>query len=184
MRDLDMMERGARATNDSSEDRLAVDAFVQVSSVLTGFEVFELFGTGLAEARYRFFLGVVGSDGVGALVERVLALPPDEPERGQALRAEVLADDRLGPPARSLIKLWYLGTWFALPPAWHAVFGGSASDVTTIPGPESYVEGLVWGILGAHPAGAKPQGYGTWAEPPRPIAIRRPDRGPKQGGPA
>ncbi|HEY8378985.1 MAG TPA: hypothetical protein VIK91_20980 [Nannocystis sp.] len=144
-----------------------MEAFVRASAILTGFDSFELFGTGLAAAHYRFVAGMVGDGCLDEFVACVLALPPTEREREREIRARVLADDRFGPVARSIIKLWYLGTWYALPAEWHRRYGGSDRDVTTIPSREAYVEGLVWGLIGAHPQGAKPQGYGAWAKPPR-----------------
>lgn len=150
-----------------ADERRRIEEFVRASATLTGFESFELFGTGLAAAHYRFVASVVGDDCINELVACVLALPAGEREREREIRASVLADDRFGPVARSVIKLWYLGTWYQLPAEWHRRFGGSDRDVTTIPSSEAYVEGLVWTVIGAHPQGAKPQGYGAWAEPPR-----------------
>lgn len=151
------------------ELRPAVAGFVRASAALTGFEPFELLGTGVATAHHDFVVGVIGEPVMAALVRCVLALPVGEPERERAMRKQVLADDRFGPVARSIIKLWYVGTWFQLSSEWHTRYGGSTTDVTTIPSSQSYVEGLVWGIIGAHPQGAKPQGYGAWAEPPGEI---------------
>jgi len=41
------------------------------------------------------------------------------------------------------------------------------------------VEGLLWTAIGAHPAGAKAPGYGSWAEQPRiPPPAGAPTRRP------
>ncbi|NNH33825.1 hypothetical protein C9413_32005, partial [Rhizobium sp. SEMIA 4085] len=33
--------------------------------------------------------------------------------------------------------------------------------------PDAYIEGLLWKAIGAHPAGAKGPGFGSWAFPPK-----------------
>jgi hypothetical protein len=64
----------------------------------------------------------------------------------------VLADPTLGPVARDLIVLWYCGSW--------------RGEVVS---PEAYVAGLQWVAAGAHPIGARPQGFGAWSLSPEAI---------------
>jgi hypothetical protein len=69
--------------------------------------------------------------------------------------------------ARAVIKLWYAGMWFGLPPEWTDSFGAqTASEASTVTA-ASYQEGLLWRAIGANPPGAKAPGYGSWAQPPR-----------------
>ncbi len=86
-------------------------------------------------------------------------------EGGVALT--ILGDERLGDVARAVTKLWYSGTWFELPHAWTERYGPKPKDTTFVPSPDAYVEGLCGKAIGAHPAGAKAPGYGSWAAPPR-----------------
>ena len=73
---------------------------------------------------------------------------------------------------RALIQLWYLGQWVPLPEDWRNRFGASRFDVAKIISTRAYKEGLVWDAIGAHPMGAKQQGFGAWAqEPPKRGAV-------------
>jgi hypothetical protein len=86
--------------------------------------------------------------------------------REASVRREILGDERLGPIARAILKLWYYGTWYALPEAWHQKYGPAPDDMTFVVSATAYVEGLLWRAIGAHPAGAKAPGFGSWAQPP------------------
>ena len=82
--------------------------------------------------------------------------------------------------ARTLIQLWYNGTWSPLSVGWYT------ANAARIPNPpdlanlgstyvvsaQSYIESLVWTAANTHPMGAKQPGFGTWAEPPKKGAGR------------
>jgi hypothetical protein len=141
--------------------------FLGLSSELTCFTVFELYGTGQASAYFAAVEKVVSSDLLNAMLaawRAVQALPAAE--RKVQLRRQILGDQKLGPVARNMIKLWYSGTWYELPQEWIEVYGATAADVAFVVSPTAYTEGLMWTAFGAHPPGAKAQGYGSWAEPP------------------
>lgn len=145
-----------------------LQTFVQLSAALTGFSAFRLLGTGQAESYLAAIRSVVGDDLVDELLERyrrISAHTGDELSR--LLRAQVFSDERLGPVARNVVKLWFVGTWYQLPSSWRDAFGTAEGDVTFVVSPASYTEGLLWPAIGANPPGAKAPGYGTWAEPPR-----------------
>ncbi|HET9872491.1 MAG TPA: hypothetical protein VFP89_07845 [Propionibacteriaceae bacterium] len=80
--------------------------------------------------------------------------------------AAILDDSDLGPVARSVAVLWYCGTWTQLPSEWRARNGASASDITGVVSSAAYQTGLQWTVIGAHPAGARQQGFGAWATAP------------------
>jgi len=145
--------------------------FLALSSALTGFSAFRLEGTGQTEAYLTTMSNIVGEATVDALVtvhRRVVeATGGEAAELERGLRRELLSDAKLGPVARNLVKLWYVGTWYELPAAWREAFGASPRDRTFVVSPEAYTEGLLWPAVGANPSGAKPLGYGTWAKPPR-----------------
>ncbi len=164
--------------------------FVAFSAEVTAFSAFDLWGTGQAEA---YFSTVVDEVGEGTLRELLAAYrPPEGPSDDPAARASLLDGDifssqRLGPLARNIIKLWYAGVWYELPSQWTpdsvapetraSSSGAPRSSLHEGGAPESakspfvvsaaaYTEGLMWRAIGAHPSGAKAQGYGSWAAPP------------------
>lgn len=85
----------------------------------------------------------------------------------QALRHKILGDTKLGPIARNIIKMWFVGTWYQLPDYWLEKYGMNNNDTTFVVSPNAYKEGLLWPTIGAHPMGAKAPGYATWTAAPK-----------------
>ncbi|TQF01364.1 hypothetical protein E6W39_02820 [Kitasatospora acidiphila] len=134
-----------------------VEQFVALSVALTGFDTFELRGTGMAA---RYLHAVVEEVGEQAYRDFRAALEEVglDPER---LQGE--ADQDL---ARAIAHLWYLGVWPPLAAAVHAELRRQGANTAFTVAPEAYVEGLVWRTFHGHPQGAKAPGFGTWATPP------------------
>jgi hypothetical protein len=142
-----------------------VDSFVALSAALTGFREVDLWGTGQVQAYYDELVATVGDPIVARLLAKgEEALRSIDPET--ELRLLVLDDDDLGPVARNLIVVWYLGQWDPLPREWRNRNGASPLDISRVISADAYVAGLVWPAINAHPMGAKPGGYGSWATPP------------------
>jgi hypothetical protein len=133
------------------------EVFLEVSARLTGFGRVALLGTGMADEYLRALDAVLPA---GTLDELLAA-----GERDDGV-AELLDDAKLGPVARNLILLWYCGTWTALPDEWRAAYGTSPLDTTRVESAAAYLAGLQWVVAGAHPAGARQQGFGAWAVAP------------------
>ena len=146
------------------------DAFLKLSSVLTGFRTFDLRGTGQAETYYSTVDEIVGEE-AKELLETFLQVTgdagADEEALESGLRKQILSDPKLGPIARNIIKLWYVGIWYELPKEWREAYGENDEDRTFMISADSYRDGLLWPTIGANPSGAKPFGYGIWATPPR-----------------
>jgi hypothetical protein len=100
-----------------------------------------------------------------AIVARLLTTG-DEALHSGRLKTLVLDDPDLGPVARNTIVLWYLGQWDALPREWRDRHGASTLDVPRVVSADAYTAGLVWRAIRAHPMGADPPGFGSWANPP------------------
>ncbi len=154
---------------DMQNDR---DAFTAISAVLTGYSKAELHATGCGEDYWHQFRQVTPEPILREFLSHAVALEKTFAKDLEAGASEVrriyLSSDRLGPLARSLIQLWYLGQWVPLSQDWCRKYGVSRFNVSKIISTRAYKEGLVWDAIGAHPVGAKPQGYGAWAmEPPR-----------------
>ncbi len=138
----------------------SVLVFLDLSVALTGFDRAELLGTGLVTDYYDTLLRAIGEREGGKLLQAAednLADPDDFEEFAR--------NPRYGPVAVSIIKLWYLGSWTPLAQQWRDRYGATAYDVQHVVSAHAYQEGLVWPAAGAHPMGAKPGGYGSWAVP-------------------
>jgi hypothetical protein len=145
--------------------------FLDLSAHLSGYDRFRLQGTGQVERYLSTVIDVVGETTVSELLQtydRIRKESGDDPAApDNLLRAEILSDDKLGPLARNIVKLWFVGTWYQLPSAWRAAFGALEKDTTFVVSPDSYTEGLLWPTVGANPPGAKGSGYASWTGPPR-----------------
>ena len=150
--------------------------FLNLSVDLTAFEQVDLLGTGLARQYLAKVRAACGDEVVTALLDAYrearadaagTAGSPDPSLLDRALRHRIFSDDLLGPVARNVIKLWYAGMWYGLPPEWTDANGAQTAAETSTVGTGSYQEGLLWPAIGANPPGAKAPGYGSWALPPR-----------------
>lgn len=163
-----------------------LERFVDLSVSLTGFSAFELRSTGMAATYLETVLGEVGEETLDEILDHFLRAREahgTEAELERQLRAELFGVPRLGAVVRNVIKLWYLGQWYALPddpvdqpsPQRHLYLGRGmqagravalASNQTRVVSGESYLQGLAWRAMLAHPMGGRQQGYSTWGEPP------------------
>lgn len=156
----------------------APETFVALSAVLTGFERVDLYGTGQTAPYWQTVREAVGDDNAAALLATAAAIlercGDDLDALEVATRQDILASARLGPMARNIIQLWYLGTWFQMPATWSAEYGVHVSDTTRIVSPEAYQQSLVYDVMRAHPPGAKQPGYGSWHTAPEPYGKQPP----------
>jgi hypothetical protein len=129
-----------------------LERFVALSAELTGFRRVDLHGTGQARAHLDLLASIAGED----LTARLLA----------ADAQHALADPDLGPLARNLIVLWYLGQWDQLPRAWRERNGASPEDTARVASAAAFRAGLVWPAIGTHAMSANAPGFGTWAKRP------------------
>ena len=146
-----------------------VGRFVKLSTMLTAFSAFDLYGTGEVAEYYGVLSEIVGAPLLVALFDAAddaLAASIDPKVIRAELRARVFSDPTLGPVARNIIKMWYIGNWYELPPEWREANGTHLSDYTRVVSAAAYVEGLLWPAIGANPSGAKAPGYASWQNAP------------------
>ena len=152
------------------------EEFLRLSADLTDFEETDLLGTGLAHEYLAKVRAACGDDVVVGLLDAYRAARAEATDDAgrrdsllldRALRHRIFSDERLGPVARNVVKLWYAGMWYGLPPEWTDRYGAHAAAETSTVTSASYQEGLLWRAIGANPPGAKAPGYGSWAKPPR-----------------
>ena len=144
--------------------------FLSLSAILTGYSRFRLVGTGQADAYLATTRAAVGDVVLNHLLTTFTEVDRDaggeEVALDRGLRARVLSDELLGPVARNLIKMWFVGTWYELPQEWRDRYASREPVSTHVVSPASYIEGLLWPTIGANPPGAKGQGFGSWVGPP------------------
>ena len=133
--------------------------FVELSMPLTGFATYDLHGTGMARLYLDTARRQLGPGHLTAFLDawqRALGTP-EGPKKLSPLHREI---------ARAVTYLWYTGGWPRLAPAAHAALRREVPNTESVASPSSYPEGLVWRAFAGHPAGAKPPGFGTWAQEP------------------
>ena len=131
---------------------------IELSAALTGFSRIDLQGTGVAELYWNTLVEKAGEQTSNDLLEAWQSISKRPSETLETnIRDVILGDPDLGPAARNLIKMWYLGQW---------------ADECIVSG-EAYQQGLVWDAIDAHPQGAKQQGFGTWSLPPKGLNKTR-----------
>ncbi|MEU1308200.1 hypothetical protein ABZ419_04785 [Streptomyces cinnamoneus] len=142
--------------------------FVDMSVRLTGFDEFELRGTGMVRLYHDTTVEQVGREAVGRFIDDLDAAGGDP---------DGLVDETSRDIARAITHLWYLGVWPQLSRSVHAALGRERANVAFVVSPESWTEGLAWRTFDAHPPGAKAPGHGSWSEPPAgapaPGALRQ-----------
>ncbi len=148
----------------------STEQFMGLSCALTGYDLAELHATGMAETYYDLVSTILGGgllgDLLGAWTQAQLHAGGDETALAALMDEHIMEDARLAPMARNIAALWYLGQWNQMPGDWRSQYGAAAQDLTHVVSPLAYREGLVWPTIGAHPMGAKQQGFGAWALPP------------------
>jgi hypothetical protein len=138
-------------------------SFVELSAALTGVNPVLLHGTGMVQAYLRKIESVVPS----RLLERLLGTFAGAGKNSAERCLEgILDDEDLGPVARAITVLWYCGAWTGLPEAWRARNGDVPGDASGVVSSAAYQAGLQWSVVGAHPAGARQQGFGAWSTEP------------------
>jgi len=164
-----------------SPERKRTEQFLLVSSVLTGFDEVDLHGTGMVDRYLAELVAVIGEeaadDVLSACAGIVTRHASNARRQASAIEREMLSSPRLGPVARNIIKMWYLGVWSRLPDTWERSGRRIAADVDRVISADAYVESLVWRAIDSHPPGARQPGFGSWAMPPQPTEDAR--RGPR-----
>lgn len=149
----------------------SLDPFLGISAILTGFSRLDLLGTGCAAEYLQEVTGAAGGQAASELWAAARRILEDFAGDSEGLEAEVrnriLADPKLGPLARAVLKMWLLGRWEQLPGDWRSHYGAHANDVDHVISVRAYQEGLVWRALGSHAPGAHAPGFASWSLPPR-----------------
>lgn len=156
-----------------------LQAFVDMSTALTGFQIASVLGLdpqGIGQGYLDEADRQAGSAQVDALLAQFLALQGQPP---QSVADILLAVVNATPPpsallARSVVKMWYLGSWYA--PA------SVSSNAESVVSSDAYTTGFAWRAMQAHPMGYSELNFGYWSSPPPPLADFGVDEGSGTGG--
>jgi hypothetical protein len=127
--------------------------FLDISVQLTGFSELELLGTGMLQTYFNVMMNKNNMTVVVAFLAEAESILKKNKDNAGALKNDILnnlmPDNLYSGLAKNIITMWYMGSWL--------------NDIIT---PQSYVQGMVWGVADAHPPGAKQPGYASWAIAP------------------
>jgi hypothetical protein len=78
--------------------------------------------------------------------------------------------------ARSIILLWYLGSWYKPKDLKEQATAAKPDRINSseVLSPKAYTQGLVWQIAGAHPMGYSNLQFGYWSRDPRDLNDKPP----------
>lgn len=143
-----------------------LEQFLNLSSLLTGFDKVELLGTGMAEEYFREITRVYKEPVMRLLFEaKAIAEVYGERDPGfeDQIQKRIIEDIEFAQIAKNIIQMWYLGSYTnyndPAPLLYKAAY---------VVSPEAYQQGLIWEAMNSHPQGAKQPGFGSWHLPPRP----------------
>ncbi len=143
----------------------ALDQFVSLSSALTGVSTEQLKPQldpiGIADQ----YLAQVDPATLTNLLT-TFEQQSTEPGNAEQAAAFILADPTLGPVARSIIKVWLLGTWYAPTDPTDPTDPSKSGPPLRVVSSQAYKESLVWKVMQSHPMGYSMFSFGYWAEPP------------------
>jgi|GEM_PF-420776 len=162
--------------SDTNPHDAAVDTFVQMSALLTGFAA-DAIAPGLDPVDLKATLFATAQNGAGTDFDELLAQyaklsggkPVSEmtPEERTSIGNQLLGldgeeqDPDRAKTAESVMRLWYLGYWYPIDGSDPG--GEVASD-------QAYIRGLSWKSMQSHAMGYSTWQYGYWADPPPPLS--------------
>jgi hypothetical protein len=172
------------AAPDANSKQQDMMAFLLLSAALTGVHVVNLApeftrdnakdildqdpGIDPINIKNEYFAWIKANDPVASF-GKLLQIAKDHRQSATDIIAAVNAtDDNTKFLARSIVLLWYLGSWYdpgdlkdnSAPP------GGGAFIPSQVISPKAYTQGLIWQIVGAHPMGYSNLQFGYWSRNP------------------
>jgi hypothetical protein len=126
--------------------------FMEFSEFTTGFSKVKLYGTGLAKDYYNTVSHTVGYE-----FHKMLDVFNDINAKNndkELFYNELFFSPEFRSLVKNIINLWFTGLWVDKEGSFIVLSG------------ESYLNGLMWNVIGAHVLGGKPYGYGSWTDKP------------------
>ena len=176
------LSNSAFAQTSDQEDMMA---FLLLSAALTGVDIHTLapeFSRGSGDILSadpgidpidikNAYFSQINAPGTASSFAKLLQIAKDNRLSQDNIIAKVNAsDDGTKFLARSIVLLWYLGSWYE-----PADLKNAAASPESVHGPikqkvlsaKAYTQGLVWQIVGAHPLGYSNLQFGYWSRDPQ-----------------
>lgn len=103
----------------------------------------------------------------------LLKIAKEDANSPQAMIQKLQATDDTKFLARSIVLMWYLGSWYAPGDLKKLVESRSLPKPVFIPhtviSPKAYTQGWVWRVAQAHPMGYSDMQFGYWTREPAPL---------------
>jgi hypothetical protein len=181
--DTNAEAQAQKANPDAPED---MDAFVKLSAALTGIAAKMLAPDTDSLGMRRVYFNVANTKRPAPFLTLLqitkstsLQIPAD-PESGgiikqadvdRLVRAIEAKGDDAKYLARSIVLLWYLGSWYA-PEDLKALAGPTLPPFVahTVISPKAYTQGWLWRVAQAHPMGFSDMQFGYWTREPQPLS--------------
>jgi hypothetical protein len=143
-----------------------INLFENLSIVLTGFSRADIVGTGLLQTYFDTVKKELGKETFEAILNAIQHIKISNAEsiskKESRQIADLMSNINFKTPIGQIIQLWYLGEWVV----------GTFNPENYIVSSQSYLEGLIWKAIAAHPMGGKQPGYGTWGFPPQTFSSK------------
>ena len=154
-----------------------MDAFIQLSAALTGIPAGKLApatdSTGIKQGYFNWVNEKEPAAFASLLNIAKKKITENKETAPQAMIEELRANDNAKFLARSIVLMWYLGSWYA-PDDLKQLVDFKSSPVPrfvphTVISPKAYTQGWVWRIAQAHPMGYSDMQFGYWVREPAPL---------------
>jgi hypothetical protein len=146
--------------------------FVQLSEALTGIAAGKLApATDSIGIKHDYFKWINEREPTAFV--SLLKIAKDNANSSQAMIEKLQAAEDTKFLARSIVLMWYLGSWYAPGDLKRLVDSRSSPKPVfirhTVISPKAYTQGWVWRVAQAHPMGYSDLQFGYWARDPAPI---------------
>ena len=139
-----------------------LDTFVSLSVILTGYDQETIQPSLDTQHLAQLYFDTLNKNAPAATVTALFSaftnITTGTPQVDivSQVKTKIIADPVLGPVAKNIIRMWYLGVWYT----------DDQQQNGFVVSATAYKNGLVWGAMGAHPMGYSQENFGYWGIPP------------------
>lgn len=150
---------------------ITFEQFISLSAALTGYPASTLLPVPdtqkVGEALYAELslasnnIPAAQLDELTGVWNSISATPP--PQLEAAVQQKIIENLAITRLAQNIIYLWYFGIWYDLTKNPNSF---ASPNIDHVVSSTAYINGLVWGEMGAHPMGYSVGEFGYWANVP------------------